>query len=197
MRATLKTAPARMPISLKEAKEHARIVLGNTDDDDYLDSLIEMATNAAEEYTRRRFITQTWYYYPECWPSGNKMALPFGGLQSVTNVKYKDTDGDESTMDAADYIVDTDAEPGTITLAYGESWPSIVLYPVRPITIEFICGYGDDGADVKPNIRHAIKLTVSNMYENRESMLIGQGFTLTQTKIVESLLSPYIVHGEF
>ena len=182
---------------MKELKEHLRIVIGNTDEDDYLQTLIDAATEYVQQYTRRRLITQTWYYYLNDWPSGDTIKLPYGQLQSVTAVKYTDSDGDESTFSSADYIVDTNKDPGGVVLGYGETWPTATLYPSNPIEVEYVCGYGDDGSDIKAPIRHAIKLVASDIYENREPRFIGQGFTLTETKTVERLLWPYRLHGVF
>ena len=167
MKTVLKTAPTSYPITLKEAKGQLNIELDWTDDDDHINTLIATATDKAEQFLHRRLITQTWYLYLESWP--NKIILPFGKLQSVTAVKYKDEDGNESTWSSDEYIVDTDTEPGEIVLGYNESYPDDTLYPSNPIEIEFICGYGDDGSDVDPMIRHAIKTAISDLNENRET----------------------------
>ena len=197
MKTVLKTAPTNKPVTLREAKEHLRIVLGNTDEDDYLEALLDAAIERTEQFLRRRLITQTWYYYLDDWPGVDAIKLPYGKLQSVTSVKYTDSDGDQSTFSSANYIVDTNQDPGRVVLAYGETWPTATLYPSNPIEIEYVCGYGDDGSDVKAMIRHAIKLAISDLYENREPTFIGQGFTLTETKAFERCLWPYRLHEVF
>ena len=194
MKTALKTAPTLYPISMKEVKDHLRIILGNTDEDDYLKRLIKSGVNYAQLFLRRRLITQTWYYYPDDFPAGDVIVIPYGQLQSMTSLKYSDTDGTESTMTASEYIVDIKQDPGRIVLAYGESWPTDTLYPSNPITIEYVCGYGLTSADVPEEIKQAILLFISDLYENREAVFIGQGFTLTKTGAIDQLLWPYRIH---
>ena len=121
----------------------------------------------------------------------------FGQLKSAVApiVTYIDSDGDTNTFAAADYIVDTDSEPGRIVLDYGEVWPSGVLYPSNPIIVEYVCGYGDDGSDVPAGIRHAMKLIISDMYEKRETILVGT--IMSHSRIAENLLWPYRLRGLF
>jgi uncharacterized phiE125 gp8 family phage protein len=135
------TAPSSYPITLTEAKAHLNIPDTDTDHDTYIRALIRSATAKAEQFLHRRLVTQTWKYYLDNWPSGLFFELPFGRLQSVTSIKYKDEDGTESTMAATEYIVDTQSEPGIVELGYEESWPSGTLYPNNPIKTEFVCGY--------------------------------------------------------
>lgn len=188
MKIVLKTAPVKYPVSLKEAKEHLRLEIGQTEEDDYISSLIAAATDKAEQFLHRRLITQTWYYYLEAWPAGDTIIMPFGKLQSVTSVKHKDEDGDESTWTASEYIVDTDTDPGEIILGYEESFPTETLYPNNAIKIEFVCGYGVNGSDVPDMIRHAMKLIISDLYENRETEIIG--VISSKLKTIENLLLP-------
>jgi len=193
MKTAIKTVPAKYPITLKEAKNHLRVELDWTEDDDYIESLIATATEKAEERLHRRLITQTWYYYLEGWPHGDTIVLPFGKLQSVTSVLYKDEDGDETEWSSDEYIVDIKTDPGEIVVAYGESYPSAGLYPSNPITIEFVCGYGLTGATVPPMIRHAMKLIISDLYENRETEYFS--ITTSKLKTIENLLGPKVLYG--
>lgn len=193
MKTVIKTAPTKYPISLKEAKDHLGIEIGQTEHDDYIKTLIATATDKAEQHLHRRLITQTWYKYLENWPAGDMIILPFGKLQSVTSVKYTDEDGDESTWSSEEYIVDIDTDPGEIVLGYNESFPDDTLYPSNAIKIEFVCGYGTNGANVDSMITHAIKLAISDMYENRETEIVG---TITsKLKTFENLLGPKVLYG--
>ena len=172
METVLKTAPAAEPISLDEAKRHVRIDIDETDHDDYLHDLITVAREQVEMITWRKLITQTWYAYLQDWPKGTYIELPFGKLQSVTAIKYTDVDGDESTWDSDEYIVGTDYQKGRVTLADGYTWPNETLYPSNPVEIEFVCGYGL-AVSVPPQIKHAMKIIVSELFENREISIIG------------------------
>jgi uncharacterized phiE125 gp8 family phage protein len=194
MKTVLKTAPAKYPITLKEAKEHLNIGLDWTEDDDHIETLIVAATDKAEQFLHRRLITQTWYAYYDVWPLGNSFLIPFGQLQDGTapSVKYTDIDGDQTTWSSDEWNVDTYSDPGKIMLEYGYHWPTVSLHPQNPIVIEFVCGYGLTGSTVPAMIRHAIKLIISDLYENRETIAIGNtGIGFIELPTVKALLLPF------
>ena len=187
METILKTAPAVEPISLDEAKRHLRIDIDETDHDDYLQDLIVVARQQVEMITWRKLVTQTWTAYLPDWPSGNYIELPFGELYSVTpevidgvsGIKYASNDIDATTglfttyaWVSTEYVVDTDYQLGRIVLVDGYTWPNETLSPTNPIEIVFICGYGL-AADVPPQIKHAMKMIMSELFENREVSIIG------------------------
>ena len=180
METTLKTAPTVEPISLDEAKRHLRIDIDETDHDDYLQDLIVVARHQVEMITWRKLITQTWTAFLQDWPGGNYIELPFGKLQSVTpevidgvsGIKYTDTDGDTYSWVSTEYIVDTNYQKGRITLVDGYTWPNETLYPSNPIEIVFICGYGL-ATSIPPQIKQAMKMIMSELFENREISIIG------------------------
>lgn len=143
MHIDLVTGPIREPVSLAEAKEHLRIEEEFTDDDNYVRSLISGARAHCENILWRKLITQTWDLYLDAWPAGRGIKLPYGKLQSVTYIKYMDTDDTETELADTEYSVDTISDPGRIVLGYGKYWPTVTLKPSNPIVIRFVCGYGD------------------------------------------------------
>jgi uncharacterized phiE125 gp8 family phage protein len=187
--ALLETAPVNEPLSLDEVKNHLRIELNDVDYDDYLTGLILVAREHAEDITWRKLITQSWYTYLSDWPSGNYIELPFGELQSVTAIKYTDVDAAQTEWSDAEYIVGTNYQRGRVTLGDGYTWPNVNLYPSSPIEVNFICGYGDDRVDVPASIRHAMKLLISDLFENREIAIIGT--IVSKLDTVNSLLTNY------
>ena len=190
----LKTAPAVEPVSLSEMKNHLRVDSDITIDDTLISSLIVAAREYVESFTSRALVTQTWYMHLNNFPAKDYIVLPFGNLQSVTSIKTKDKDGVETTLTAAtQYLVDaSDETAGRIVLPYSVSWLSLNNpYPFNPITIEFVCGYGLAVA-VPESIKAAIKLLVGDMYENRESQVIGMGtISIVENKTAVNLLTPY------
>ena len=175
MKRVLVTAPEVEAISVAQAKEHMRISYKYEDDDNYIDSLIKVVRESTEQYLRRKLITQTWKLYLDGWPEGDSIILPYGKVQSnVTHVKYTDTASSQSTWDTDEYNTDTDSDPGRVVLEYGYSWPTTTLHPQNPIEIQFVCGYGDNSDDVPTPIIHAMLIRISDLYENRESFVLGQ-----------------------
>ena len=168
---TLQTAPSEEPLTTAEAKSHLRVDF--TDDDTLIDALVVAAREYGEGFTGRAFVTQTWDYFADRFPADNgAIYLPRPTLQSVTTLKYVDTDGTQQTLASSKYRVDINSEPGRVTPAYGEEWPSI-----RPVTnaveVRFKAGYGDAGTDVPDQIKQAILFLVGHMYEHREAVITG------------------------
>jgi len=192
IKTVIKTAPAKTVLRVdgdNSVKLALNISKDFTDDDRLLEDMIGDATEYVEQILSRKLITQTWYLYLDDFPDCDYIVIPFGQLQSVTSIKYKDIDGNESTWSAGEYIVETTSDPGRVVLAYGYTWPSTNLYPSNPITIEFKCGYGDAGDNVPSPIRRAIAIKVGDLYQNRENNIFGS--TVQSLMTVENLLNQY------
>ena len=164
----------------------------NISDDTLLTDFIETARRDVENDTSRKLITQTWDYCPKSWPSGDKIKLPFGNLQSVTSIIYTDTDGVATTLTpTTDYTVELNGtQCGFVVLPYQGSWPSATLRPSQPITIRFICGYGSTAASVPVAARQAIKARCINLYANRGDDVIGVNtvnYDKTYDRLVNSI----------
>ena len=112
----------------------------------------------------------------------------------TTILKYTNSAGTiTEPWGIANYIVDDDSEPGRIVLEYGYSWPSVTLYPSNPIRVRYECGYGDAASDIPGAIIHAMKLLISDMYENREVAIIGAAIW-GLLKTVDNLIADYVDH---
>lgn len=188
MRASLVTPPTSLPVTLNEVKEHLRIESTFTDDDAYIRSLIFAATVQAESILRRKLVTQTWKYLLDNWPDEDWITLPYGQLQSVTSVKYRDSDDDENTFSSDDYLVDTDSDPGRVVLGYGESWPSTTLLPKNPIYVEFVTGYGDHSSQTITDATNASPIVLT---------IAGHGYSAGDKVLVESVAGNTAANGNW
>lgn len=185
---TIVTPPATTPITLAEAKKQARIY--HDSDDDQINMMIESATAIVEQYLQRKLITQTWKMFLDIFPSEIKVL--FGDLQSVTHIKYTDSDEVQSTFDSSKYLVDTDSEPGRIILKTNETWPTDVLSPKNPIEIQFVTGYGDSSTDIPQDIRNAILWLVSYLYNYRHGVVTNNKMNIESLPFDwRSMLYPY------
>ena len=119
--------------------------------------------------------------------------MPYPPLVSITNVKYRlaDDTGYDNTF--SDVIVDIVAEPGRVVLTADGSWPSGTLYPVNPIQVEFVCGYGAAASDVPSGIKSAILLQISDLHAERGDVLIGPGSKNLGAR--DALLQQYRIWG--
>lgn len=165
------TPPDVEPVSLEEAKNHCRI--DGNDEDVLITSLIVAAREYCESFQNRAYITQTWQLWLDSWPAGSVIPIPRPPLQSVTGVKYYDTNDTEHTLAATDYFVDDKSEPGRLALSYSKAWPAGVLRPTNGVCVEFTAGYGDDAEAVPQKVKQAMLLLIGHWYENREAIITG------------------------
>src|SRR6185295_16059621 len=135
---------ATEPVSLVEAKAHLRVT--SATDDTLIGTLITTARQLCEQYTGIAFISQTWEFNLDRFPStqGNDadwfdgtreglisqvdcqkryIDIPIAPLIAIGSLKTYNDAGTEATMDAAGYIVDIRRTPGRMTLATGAIWP--------------------------------------------------------------------------
>ncbi|MEN6375544.1 MAG: head-tail connector protein [Smithella sp.] len=184
-------APVIEPVSLAEIKKHLKIDTDIDDDDEMLTGIIAAARGHVENITRRALLSQTWEYCIQKWPESNFIKLPYGNLQSVTSVKWKATDGTETTLtETTDYIVEKNGEGcGRIVLPYGGTWPSDTLYPSNPITIKYVCGW-TTAAAIPYEIKAAFKLICTDLYVNREGKTLSNQ-SYQENEAVQALLASY------
>lgn len=181
----LKTGPATTAISLAEAKAFLRVDSDYDDDDSYITSLIGVATNVVEQFTRRRLITQTYNIYYDEFPP--YMDLQVGNVASVTHVKYYDTDNTLQTLDTSQYDVDIRVKPGRIYQAEDGNFPD-TYERANSVEVEFVVGSA--ASDVEDAIKQAMYIVIGRYYENRQDVVMG-----TQVNelplMVDHLLTPY------
>ncbi len=172
MGSTISGTPAtgNLVVTLAEAKTHIRVDI--SDDNTLITSYIQSATDFAETFTARVFLTTTLTLkrdrFPRC-PS--EFLLPRPPLQSITSITYTDTDGDSQTVDSSVYDVDTFNEPGRITMAYNQIWPQS-RGDTNNVVVTYVGGYGAPDA-VSDQIKTAIKMLVGHWYEHREPVVFG------------------------
>jgi len=165
----LVNGPSGEPIEVSEAKTHLN--LSGSSLDTYLGTLITTARRAIENYLHRVLMTQDWKVFYDCWK--HELLIPFGNLQTVTSVKYRDLNGVEQTLSADDYywVVNT-TDPGRIVRKYDATYPELQYGRPDAIEIEFTAGFGD-AEDVPEEIKHAIKLLVTDYFEHKGSVVVG------------------------
>lgn len=180
------TAPASEPITLAEAKLHLRE--DGTAQNDLITAHIIAARQLAENDTGRSFVSQQWRLTMDDFPrDGSPIRLERPPLVSVQSITYVDSTGVTQTLAASEYVVDVSTLYGEVVLAYGAAWPN-VRAGRGAVTVNYTAGYGAAAA-VPEAIKAAIKLMVADLYENRESAIVGT--IHTDNPVVRALLSAY------
>lgn len=207
MKPTLLTvAPTVLPVTVAELKAYAKI--DTTDEDSFVTSLIEAMTDRAESRTGRQLVEATRKLYLDDFPPEAEIEIPCPPLQSVTTVKYRDTDGDWQTLtENTDYIVDTNgggATPedksgvGRIYLPKSVTWPAVYDEP-RSVEIVFVCGYPLSGttATTPEAIKNWIKVQATTAFNSREALVTGTIVSPIPSQFIDGLLTQYRVRWDF
>lgn len=219
---------ATEPITIDAAKEHLRIPTAFTDDDVYIGYLITSARQQVEQILHRGLINQVWQLSLKNWPGRdyqnwplsltseidlyykyNYIQLPLAApLQSVNLVSFINSNGQTLYMYPAGfqvlpgytYNVYTNIEPGQIVLPFSQIWPTDILMPGAPITIQYTVGYPDvatfyskfEGASA---VAMAMKLIIAYQYENRipPSEMRRSSINAGVQFVAEQMLMPFRV----
>jgi uncharacterized phiE125 gp8 family phage protein len=183
MRVRVVVPPASEPISLEEARLHLKLdVIGGTNPDDALiERLISAARKWAEKLTGLALGEQTWEVALDDFPFIATDALPGGPVSEILSVKYReDAAGTETTLASSRYYLD--AFTGSVSLAYGQSWPSARVVP-SGVRILYTVG----AEPVDDDVRAAMLLVIGHLYANRENSSGTQVYSVPMG--AESLLS--------
>ena len=185
--------PATEPITLVEAKSHLRVTFA--DEDTYINTLITSARKYCEAYCNRVFITQTWRQNENAWAYPIKLMV--NPVISLTSLKYIDTNEAQQTItdDTNNFQKDFNSDVAKIYSGLVEAFPAIGI-SINPIEIITVCGYGA-ASDVPDDIKHAIKLMVSHLYENRDMVnvpLNNLSSDIPMPSAVPSLLNRYRIN---
>jgi uncharacterized phiE125 gp8 family phage protein len=166
MSITQTVAPSVEPVVTADQKTWMRV--DGTDEDTLIGSLASAARAYVEMATSRQCITATWVLKLKNFPAGD-IVLPIFPLQSITSIKYYDSNDTQQTWSSALYDVDTAMEPGRVRPVSGEDYPSDVRGYTDDIEITFVSGDGDAASDVPDGVLAAIKILAANWFENREA----------------------------
>lgn len=179
------------PVSYVDAAAHVR--LDSNDDADYVEGLVAVAREYVDSLTNRQSTATEWRLTADSWealfdsrsePDDTRFHLdPRRGvahqihdgyvfpikrvpLVSIDSIQYV-ASGDDTftTLAAADYRVVTATEPGLVQLKSAP--PSLA---VRPDAIDIRFTAGAATTEVQ---KHAIKLMVAHLYENRAPINVG------------------------
>ncbi len=166
--------PVQEIVSVTEAKQHCRALMDVPDEDAVISAYVRAAREIGEGHTGRGWFTQTWRLVSDEW--ADVLPLPMAGpLQSVTSIKYYDSDGALQTLATSVYTVDTSSQPGTVSLASGQTWPSLQSdRRAWRIEIIYVVGQSSLGA-IPSSFKIGTLLLVDHLWENRGSVQVGVG----------------------
>lgn len=189
-------APTLHLWSLEEVKLHLRV--DGVEEDDLITSLLAAVTGHLDGWTGilgRCLLTQTWRQDLRAFPCEDRLRLPFGPVTAVSGITYRDTSNVQQTLATSVYAGPfADAIGSYIILQFGQVWPS--TYPREDaVAVTFVAGAATAAA-VPSEIREAARRMIGDLYENRETVVIGAvPAVIPMSPSVRDLLSPYRTVG--
>lgn len=166
------------------AKQHLRVTTG--DEDALIDAYIAAACgmiDGPDGWLERSIGEQVLELRTDRFC--DSLRLPCGPVREIDAVEYVDADGALTALDSDVYVLRGDR----LELAYDEAWPS-VRGDADGVRIRYVAGF-EDGAVPAP-ITAALLLMVGDLYENRETGVVGTvSAEVKMSTTVEALLRPY------
>tara|TARA_R100000655_G_scaffold89068_1_gene129543 strand:+ start:261 stop:881 length:621 start_codon:yes stop_codon:yes gene_type:complete len=187
----LSTAPTLTPVSVAEAKTHLRIDSSFTTDDTYIETLISVATLAAENYTNLALMEQTLTLDIDAFP--DYFNLLKGTLRTLTvnSITYSDENNASQTLAASNYFGDGSIKPARVYFAPDATIPSTYDKP-NAVSVNFTLGF-TASSQVPAPIKQAVLLMIGTYYETRQTVSDRTYKEIPQS--AEFLLMPYRIQG--
>lgn len=188
------TSPVCEPITVAQAKLHARV--SGTDEDDLFPILIAAARSHGESMTRRAFVQQTLELTLDAFPvRGGGIELPRPPFGEVVSIKYDDLDYAEQTLDPSTYTVldASDSVPPKLFPAPNTLWPVASGVP-GAVRIRYTAGYPIFA--VPEDIVVWLLVRVTGLYEQRENFVLGTSGNAVVPMgrtFIDALLDPYTI----
>ncbi len=159
--------PATKVVSVDDIKAQLRI--DSSDENDLLGYYIDAATDMAENYCNRHFITHQYKLYFNEKVDKASLIFPNCTLEEAGSnkpVNWVDENGAAQSSDKA--YIDAFSNPSLVYLS--SDFPNTTLKDNAANTFYFWfnTGYGSASSDVPEAIKQAIKLIVADMYYFRE-----------------------------
>ena len=164
--------PVVDPVSLAEAKRHCRI---DTDyDDDYVASLVRLATNYVEDVLEISLVSQRWQASYDLFPIWAIILPRMPMAAGEITVTYRIGDGTTRTLSSAtgDFQVDYNVLPGRIYPNWATSWPA-TRGDENSVVVSYSTGYGTSGRSGPPQAKMLICHLVAHLYDQRQPTIPG------------------------
>jgi uncharacterized phiE125 gp8 family phage protein len=180
------TGPAAEPLTVGDTITKLHLRVDSADEDALLPLYIAAARRACEQETGQRLINQTLTLYLDEFPDA-EINLGTAPVQSITSVKYLDTDGIQQTVASDQYALDSRGTSGWVLPAYGVSWPA-TRGVANSVEIAFLAGFGASGSSVPEDLKLWMLLHVGHWHNNRASTTDN---SMNRLPFAVRLLDPY------
>lgn len=159
--------PSTKVVSVDDIKAQLRI--DSSDENDLLGYYIDAATDMAENYCNRHFITHQYKLYFNEQVDKASLIFPNCTLEEAGSnkpVNWVDENGAAQSSDKA--YIDAFSNPSLVYLSSDFPGTTLKDNAANTFYFWFNTGYGSASSDVPEAIKQAIKLIVADMYYFRE-----------------------------
>ena len=159
--------PSTKVVSVTDIKAQLRI--DTNDENDLLGYYIDAATDMAENYCNRHFITHQYKLYFNEQVNKASIIFPNCTLEEAGSnkpVNWTDASGSAQSSDKA--YIDAFSNPSLVYLSSDFPGTTLKDNAANTFYFWFNTGYGSASTDVPEAIKQAIKLIVADMYYFRE-----------------------------
>ena len=157
-------------VSLSEAKEHLRV--GHTDDDHYITRLTQASQLVCENLTGTDFTPNSYSMYCDTWDQTKKFQMFLVSEQLDLLCIRTQMDFKQSGI-LPNYYLAPGSQRSRIALVDGSSYPEI-YDGIQNITIEINTQATWGSTALSMVAFQAILITIADMYENRQSVIVGR-----------------------
>ena len=159
--------PSTKVVSYADIKSQLRI--DSNDEQNLLEAYIDAATDMAENYCNRHFITHQYKLYFNEQVNKASLIFPNCTLEETGSnkpINWVDENGAAQSSDKA--YIDAFSNPSLVYLSSDFPGTTLKDNAANTFYFWFNTGYGTGSADVPEAIKQAIKLIVADMYYFRE-----------------------------
>ena len=186
--------PAVAPITLEQVKAQARV--DNDDEDDLIGLHLQAAVDAVEQQTGYWLGQRAVDAYVPCLDYGQAVYLPGGRVRSVTEIAYRDEDGDEQIWEAGNYELQAFPVYSSVRLVSGTAlFPYTYLYNEdrKAVRIRYVAGHAAV-SEMPVGLRQAALMIAAEWYIEREAHRVQPGVNSVANPAAMMLMRAYRIH---
>lgn len=169
------TTPPAPVITPGDVRDHVKFT--ETAEDGLLALFVAAGTEYVEQWLRRSFAQRSCLYRLDgfhdrarklnVYDKTGEIFIPGPPLIAIQSIKYDDVDGNEQTLDAAEYQFDIYSEPGRLRPAPDSSWPTTEASAYNTVRIAYTAGYATLAA-VPERYKQIVRWVAALWWRNRE-----------------------------
>ena len=186
--------PAVAPITLEQVKAQARV--DNDVEDDLIAIHLEAAVDAVEQQTGYWLSQRAVDAYVPCLDYGQAVYLPGGRVRSLSEIAYRDEDGDEQIWDADNYELQAFGRYSSVRLVSGTAlFPYTYIYNEdrQAVRIRYVAGHAAV-SDMPVGLRQAALMIAAEFYIDREAHRAQPGVIAIANLAAQMLMRAYRIH---